>query len=158
MALLLLGLLLSPLSAVAASFWDETDKLHLQFGAYTHWGGSDDEYEGPPILFNAEINKQSNLIYGLSLFNNSFGQFSQYLYIGKRWELPKIHKYFQVKLTGGLLHGYKDEYEDKVPYNNNGFSPGIVPSVGFKKDRLAVDLIFLGNSAILLAIGYDFID
>jgi len=156
---IILGLLLMPvLPADAASFWDENDKLHVQFGAYSHYGDSDDDYEGPPIMVNFEVNKESNWLYGLSLFNNSFGQFSQYLYFGKKWELPKIHKYFHAKLTGGLLHGYKDEFEDKVPYNNNGFSPGIVPTIGFKKDRLALDLLFLGDAAIMLAVGYDFID
>ncbi len=160
--LLLMSVLLPANAAdekdAASFFWDENSKLHGQFGAYAHYGGSDDDYEGPPIMVNLEVNRESNWLYGLSLFNNSFGQFSQFLYVGKKWELPKIQKHFHAKLAGGLLHGYKDEFEDKVPYNNNGFSPAIVPSFGFKKDRLALDLIFLGNAAIMLAVGYDFID
>jgi len=109
-------------------------------------------------VVNLEVNRESNWLYGLSLFNNSFGQFSQYLYLGKKWELPKIQKYLHVKLTGGVVHGYKDEFEDKLAFNSNGFAPGIVPSIGFKKDRLALDLIILGDAALMLAVGYDFID
>jgi len=128
------GLLLMnvpPLDAADAAsfFWDDNSKLHGQFGAYAHYGSSDD-YEGPPILVNLEVNRESNWIYGLSLFNNSFGQFSQYLYLGKKWQLPKIQKYLHVKLTGGVVHGYKDEFEDKLAFNSNGFAPGIVPSIG----------------------------
>ncbi len=152
----LLSLLLSA-PAHAWKIWDEGDKLHGQFGAYVHYGTSDD-YEGPPILVNLEVNKPSDWIYGLSLFNNSFGQFSQYLYFGKKWRLPKIQQYMHVKLTGGVVHGYKDEFEDKVEFNHNGFAPAIIPSVGFKKNRLAFDLIFLGDAALMFAVGYDLIE
>ena len=153
---LVLALFLVTTPAVA---WQEGDKLHLQFGAYTHFGGDDNEdYEGPPIVGNFELNKESNWLFGLTLFNNSFGQFSQYLYVGKKWQLPKLYEHLHVKLTGGLLHGYVDEYEDKVPFNNNGFSPGIVPSVGVKKGRWAFDMMALGGAGLLFAVGYDIVD
>jgi len=138
----------------ALELWGEGDKLHVQFGAYTHFG-SNDEYEGPPILGNIELNKASNWLFGLALFNNSFGQFSQYAYIGKKWQLPQIYKPLHVKLTAGVVHGYKDEWEDKIAYNQNGFAPGIVPSIGIKKNRWAVDLVLLGGAGMMLAVGYD---
>ncbi|MCB1859845.1 MAG: hypothetical protein KDI63_16340 [Gammaproteobacteria bacterium] len=143
--------------AHAWKLWDEGDKLHGQLGSYIHYSPSDD-HEGPPIVGNLEVNKANDWLYGLSLFNNSFGQFSQYLYFGKKWRLPKIHQYFHVKLTGGVVHGYKGEFEDKVEFNHNGFAPAIIPSIGFKKDRFALDMIFLGDAALMLAVGYDLID
>jgi hypothetical protein len=146
------------LSATPAVAWDEDNKLQIQFGAYTHFGGDDDEYEGPPILFNFEAIRPDNFVYGLSLFNNSFGQFSQYAYIGKRWNLPKIYKHLNVKLTGGILHGYKDPYEDKVPLNHNGWSPGMVPSIGIQKGRFAIDLVVFGTAGMMLSFGYNVID
>ena len=133
-------------------------KVHAQFGAYTHFGGSSDDYEGPPILGNLELNSPQDWLFGLSLFNNSFGQFSQYLYAGKKWRLPSIQKYLHVKLTGGVVHGYVDEFEDKIPLNHNGWAPGIIPSIGFKKDRLAVDLVIFGTAGVMLAVGYDIWD
>ena len=129
-------------------------RVHAQFGVYTHYSSSDD-HEGPPILGNLELNSPNDWLFGFSLFNNSFGQASQYLYAGKKWRLPKIQKYLHVKLTGGVVHGYKDEFEDKIPYNNNGWAPGIIPSIGFKKDRWAIDLVALGGAGLLFAVGYD---
>ena len=108
--------------------------LHGQFGAYVHYSSSDD-HEGPPILGNLEINSPDDWLFGLSLFNNSFGQFSQYLYAGKKWRLPGVQKNLHVELTGGVVHGYDDEFEDKIPFNSNGWGVGITPSIGFKKDR-----------------------
>jgi len=130
-------------------------KVHAQFGAYTHFGGSSDDYEGPPILGNLELNSPQDWLFGLSLFNNSFGQFSQYAYVGKKWRLPGIQKYLHVKLTGGIVHGYVDDFEDKIPFNYDGWGVGIIPSIGFKKDRLAIDLVALGTAGLLLAVGYD---
>jgi len=152
----LLFLILGVLVASPASAWQEGDKLHLQLGAYTHYSHSDD-HEGPPYLGNIELNKTNNWLFGLSLFNNSFGQFSQYIYFGKKWQLPSIYEHLHVKLSGGVVHGYTGEAEDKIPFNNNGIAPGIIPMIGVKKDRWALDLIFLGNSALLLAVGYDII-
>ncbi|HEB96503.1 MAG TPA: hypothetical protein ENI96_08750 [Sedimenticola thiotaurini] len=128
--------------------------LHGQLGAYTHYSSSDD-HKGPPVLVNLELNSPQDWLFGLSLFNNSFGQFSQYLYAGKKWRLPKIQKYLQVKLTAGVVHGYDDEFEDKIPFNKDGWGVGVIPSVGFKKDRWAVDLVALGTAGLLLAVGYD---
>ncbi len=145
------------LSIVSGPAWaDEWDgyKLHAQFGVYTHYSPSDD-YEGPPILGNLEVNTPKDWLFGLSLFNNSFGQFSQYLYAGKKWRLPQIQRYMHVKLTAGVVHGYKDEFEDKIPLNDDGWGLGVIPSVGFKKDRWAFDVVALGTAGLLFAVGYD---
>ena len=62
-----------------------------------------------------------------------------------------------VKLTGGLLYGYKEPYENKVPYNHNGYAPGLVPALGYKWDRWSTQVSLLGNAALMISVGYDLI-
>ena len=70
---------------------------------------------------------------GLSLFTNSFGQNSAYLY---PWgavykNIHGIDRTF-FKWTAGLLYGYVEPYENKVPLNHNGFSPGAILALGYE--------------------------
>lgn len=99
----------------------------------------------------------SEWLAGGSYFRNSFGQPSGYLYVGRSYpglfERPQL--YWQ--WTAGLLYGYRGEYEDKVPFNNNGFSPGAVVAVGWRfSERSAAQLNLLGNSALMLQLSHDF--
>jgi hypothetical protein len=64
----------------------------------------------------------------------------------------------QFKLTGGLIHGYTGEYEDKLSYNHNGWAPVLIPSLGWKRDKLGVDLAVLGNAGVMLLVGYEIWD
>lgn len=60
-----------------------------------------------------------------------------------------------VKLTGGLIYGYVDEFEDERAINWNGWSPAAVPAVGWKKERLGMDLAVLGTDGVMFLVGYD---
>jgi hypothetical protein len=96
----------------------------------------------------------NNWILGAAAFKNSFGQPSQYVYVGRLWRpwdsLPLLH----LKLTGGLLHGYKGEYKDKVPFNSdNGIAPLILPSIGLSGKRFTTDLVIFGTAGAMLTIG-----
>lgn len=71
-------------------------------------------------------------LWGVSAFRNSFGQSSAYAYLGYRWNHLFGYPALFFKLTGGLLYGYKKPYENKVPLNYHGFSPGIIPTVGYR--------------------------
>ncbi len=135
--------------------WYNFDHLYFQAGTYVHFSSSED-HDGPNILVSLEAVRSDDWLYGLSLFDNSFGQFSQYLYGGKNWDFSGNWENFHAKLTVGLIHGYKGEWEDKIPYNDLGIAPGIVPSIGYKKGRFGVDMILLGNSAMLFTLGMDF--
>jgi hypothetical protein len=45
------------------------------------------------------------------------------------------------------------EYEDKVPLNYKGFSPGFVPSLGYRfSKRIYGQLDLLGTSALMFTI------
>jgi len=136
--------------------WYNYDHLYLQAGTYFHFGGDDDpDYDGSKVLVSLEAVKENDWLYGLSLFDNSFGQFSQYIYTGKTWNYHDNWEGFHTKLTVGLIHGYKDEFEDKIPLNNLGIAPVIAPSVGYKKGRFGVDAILLGFNAMLFTVGMD---
>ena len=56
-----------------------------------------------------------------------------------------------MKWTAGLLYGYREPYENKVPFNHNGFSPAIVPAVGWQfENKYTVQLNFLGLNGAML--------
>ncbi|MCU7834887.1 MAG: hypothetical protein KZQ83_06475 [gamma proteobacterium symbiont of Taylorina sp.] len=160
-AILLMYLIL--LSSVSLTAHAESDKeieklltktVYIQGGAYNHFS-DDDDYKGDPLFISAEIIQSNQWLYGLGLFNNSFDQFSQYLYGGYIFKFDGALKNIHVKLTAGIIHGYKDEFEDKLPYNSSGYAPAIIPSVGWKKDKLGFDVILLGNAGLLFTLGYD---
>lgn len=137
-----------------ASPLDWFNTVYLQAGASTHWRESED-HKGTPRLIGIEAEKQARHSFGVSLFNNSFDQFCQYYYYGYKWQLPSISKSSHFKLTAGLIHGYKDKYEDKIPFNNNGWAPAIIPSIGWKHDRLGFDVFILGDTGLMFTLGYD---
>jgi hypothetical protein len=146
--------LLSPFVTHADENWLGYDHLYLQGGTYTHFSSSDD-YKGSKILISLEAIKDNDWLYGLSLFDNSFGQFSQYLYVGKIWSYHGSLEGFHTKLTAGLLHGYRGKYEDKIPLNKYGTAPALIPSVGYKTGRYGVDVHMLGIAGLLLTVGLD---
>lgn len=151
----LIGMLLLPaVSRAADTPWYEYDHLYLQGGSYVHFESSDD-HAGSKFFASLEAVRSDAWLYGLALFDNSFGQFSQYLYGGKSWNFSGKFEHFHFKLTAGLIHGYKDEYQDKIPMNNYGIAPAVIPGIGYKRDRWGADMILLGNSAMLFTIGYD---
>ena len=92
---------------------------------------------------------------GLALFDNSFGQFSQYVYVGLEWDLARVAGGdVYVNATFGLLHGYKEPYEDKIPLNNLGIAPVIIPTMGWKYGRFALSVSLLGGNGFLGSIAW----
>lgn len=144
-----------PFSLQAEESWFNYDHLYFQAGSYLHYTPSDD-YAGNKIFTSLEAIKSNNSLYGLALFDNSFGQFSQYLYVGKSWNYYGNWEGFHTKLTAGLVHGYKGEFKDKIPFNSRGVAPAIIPGFGYKKGRLGADVIFLALNGLLFTIGVDF--
>ncbi|HDY85279.1 hypothetical protein LCGC14_0646160 [marine sediment metagenome] len=146
--------LLSPLVAEADDNWLSYDHLYLQGGTYTHYKSSSD-YSGPDILVSLEAVKKNDWLYGLALFDNSFGQFSQYVYAGKIWNYHDSFEGFHSRVTAGLLHGYRGEYQDNIPFNGLGTAPAIIPSVGYKAGRYGADVSMLGFAGLLMTVGLD---
>ena len=142
--------------------WDapepwRTDRYYFQFAYYTIHFHYDDNHQ-QSYLFDAEYHfKETWLggqwIAGMALFQNSFGQFSQYLFGGLLWRPIQEHQPFYVKLSAGPLHGYSGQYQDKVPANSSGVAPAIIPSMGYCVKRYCAEFVLLGTNAALLTIG-----
>ena len=95
--------------------------------------------------------------FGVALFNNSFGQFSQYVYWGQIWNVSRIADgTVFAKFTMGLLNGYKPPFDEKIPFNKAGVAPAIVPSIGYRYHNLAAEVALLGNNGLLFAVSYTF--
>ncbi len=144
------------------SAWDapepwRTDRYYFQFAYYTLHFHYDANHQ-QSYLFDAEYHfKEEWLggqwIAGVALFQNSFGQFSQYVFGGLQWRPIADNQPFYVKLTAGPLHGYSGQYKNKLPYNNSGVAPAIIPGVGYCVKRYCGEFVLLGANAALFTIG-----
>ncbi len=106
----------------------------------------------PVWLIGLERQRADGWLWGGAYFSNSFGQKSGAVYVGYVWNKLFNAPMLYAKLVGGLMYGYVAPYEDKVPFNHNGFSPIIVPSLGYRltpKDALQVSL--MGSAGVLLS-------
>jgi hypothetical protein len=96
-------------------------------------------------------------LWGLSYFTNSFGQPSGYAYYGGVYDKLFGAEKWYFKWTAGVLYGYKPPYENKVPYNHNGWSPGVVFGPGYKfTPQLSAQLNALGNAGAMISFTYQF--
>lgn len=95
--------------------------------------------------------------FGLSLFDNSYGQFSQSLYAGLEWDWTQsLGGDVFLSLSLGLVHGYKEPYEDKLPLNNAlGVGLTLVPAIGWQRGNIGFAAALTG-SAITLRVSYTF--
>jgi hypothetical protein len=104
-----------------------------------------------------ERQRADNWMAGASFFSNSFGQPSGYLYLGRRFPALMGHPQLFGQLSGGLLYGYRGKYQNKVPFNHNGFSPGALASIGWQFNRQAsLTVHAVGDAAVMFQFGWDF--
>lgn len=154
-------LVLLPEGGVRADIFVPGDLLMLQAApGAIHYSSSPDHAKFS-WLVGLEWQSPERWLVGGAYFNNSFDQKCQYYYVGKSWTLDfisdnELFKSLYFKLTGGLLLGYKEPYEDKIPFNNNGVAPGIVPGLGYKYENFSVQLDALGTAGLMFTFGYDF--
>jgi hypothetical protein len=134
-----------------------TDRFYFQFAYYTlhfHYDPAhqqsylvDGEYHFPNYWLGGQW------IAGVALFQNSFGQFSEYVFGGLVWRPIPDNQPFYIKLTAGPLHGYSGQYQDKIPYNSSGVAPAIIPGIGYCVKRYCGEFVLLGTNAALFTIG-----
>lgn len=151
----------TPEAAKSPDTWlRDGDRIFAQYSVYTRHRSFNPEHVDRNHMINLQI--QSNYdrvwgadktLFGLAVFKNSFGQPSQYLYWGQKWDFGD---YFYAKVSAGLLHGYKGKYKEKIPFNKYGVAPGILPTLGVQYKGFSLEAMFLGNSAIMAAVGYTF--
>ena len=124
----------------------------LNFSLVTlHFHPSEDHE--PVLSLGLMRGLQDRWLVGGTVFTNSFGQPSAYAYAGQRYVEPFGWNRWYLQWTAGVLYGYVDEFKDKVPFNYKGFSPGFVPSLGYKfNDGFYGQIDLLGTSAVMFSV------
>jgi len=132
------------------------DKIEIQFSPYTyHFSGS----EGHSNVLALALSSvdSSGWLWGGSYFRNSFGQPCAYVFGGRKYEEPFGLAKTYWSWTAGVLYGYKPPYEDKVPLNHQGFSPGAVLTLGWQfTPQLSTQLNAVGTAGIMIQFSLDF--
>lgn len=131
----------------------ESDEWYLGLSPVTHHYNPSNEHS-PVWLLGVQRIRKSRDIAGIAYFSNSFQQPSVFIY---PW--GKIYRNFLgrpnvfAQWGAGLLYGYRDPYEDKVPFNHNGYSPGYIISFGYQFDnRIQTKLNLLGTAGIMFQV------
>ena len=131
------------------------DRWTVYTSVYTKHFDPDPDHVNNQKALGLEMHMTNKWIIGFVAFDNSFGQNSQYLYAGYQWQLFQS-RYWYFKLTGGLLHGYKEPYEDKIPLNGLGVAPAILPSLGFRYKYFISEIHLAGLAAATITVGITF--
>ena len=124
----------------------------LIFSPYTyHYSYSSDHK--PVVLLGLTKGLEGRWLAGGAVFSNSFGQPSAFLFGGQRYLSPFGFDNWYLQWTAGLLYGYVGEYQDKVPFNYNGFSPGLVASIGYQFNKYVyAELDVLGGAGLMFSL------
>lgn len=150
-------------AAIDTSAWSapepwRTDRFYLQTSVATVHFHPDPDHVNKQNLVNVEWRFDEfwgggQWLAGAAIFKNSFGQPSQYVYGGwlARPFVDAQPLYF--KITAGALHGYKEPYQDKIPFNSSGVAPAILPSMGYCYRRFCSELVIFGTAGAMLTAG-----
>ena len=130
-----------------------TDRFYLETSLFTHHFSYDAAHVDKQKLILGEWNITEQWLIGASVFDNSFGQSTQYVYGGWRHRPFEQLQPFYFKVSAGLTHGYKDQYRDKIPFNHSGIAPVVIPSVGFCISRVCSELVLFGGAGFLVTLG-----
>lgn len=96
-------------------------------------------------------------VVGAAAFRNSFAQHTEYAYAGvsQRW-WGDNHLNIYGKLTAGLIHGYRGEYQDKIPLNGWGIAPAALPAAGIHWGPVSTELVLFGSAGMMWTGGVRF--
>ena len=131
-------------------------KWDLTLSPYTHHWSNNPEHK-QVMLVALDSHVSGGRFCGLSLFTNSFGQGSAYVYVGQQWDNIFGNPKLFTKVSAGLLYGYRGEYKDKIPFNQAGIAPAIIPSLGYAiTPKDSAQLFILGNAGLLFAYARSF--
>ncbi|MDR3370067.1 hypothetical protein [Rhodoferax sp.] len=126
------------------------NKLTWQFSPFTYHYSYDEKHR-PVHMIGLEREKPGDQLDGVTFFTNSFGQDCVYVY---PWG-GVYHNFYGIqplsfKWTAGLLYGYVAPYENKVPLNHNGFSPGAIIAFEYKfQSGWSAQVDMLGTAALM---------
>lgn len=163
----MLALTISPASAQDASRYcpsflavagapEPTHRGEIAVSSYTHHWRQSSEHKNV-VLVALDGQLPGDRLCGATLFTNSFGQPSVYVYAGQQFNNLLGKPQLFAKVTAGIMYGYVAPYENKVPLNYKGFNPAIIPVLGYKLTQHdSVQLKFLGTAALMLSYGRQF--
>ena len=144
------------ITGISASHAQEAYPFTLQTSIATRHFHPSPTQNNHQNLLNLEWNYKDNLLVGAAEFRNTFKQPTQLLYWGAKFHPIDVAPGMYVKVVGGLLHGYKGEYQDKIPLNKYGTAPVILPAVGFCHKQVCSELIVFGTAGAMLTGGVRF--
>lgn len=136
----------------------EVEHVLLQTSLYTRHFNPQPDHNNQQELISLELHNPQRWLVGGARFLNSFHQEAVYLYAGREfpfWE-PSEQVTVRAKLTAGLLHGYRGEYQDNIPFNRYGTAPAALPSIGVQWGRFEGDLIVFGTAGAMVIAGIRF--
>ncbi len=107
-------------------------------------------------LINLEWNYDKHYVVGAAAFSNSYNQDTQLVYWGAKFRPIESTPDLYVKVVGGLIHGYKDQYQDNIPFNKYGTAPVILPAVGYCYKHLCTEVIVFGTAGAMWTAGVRF--
>jgi len=117
---------------------------------------SSDTDHKPVVLAGLERERPDGVVWGGAVFANSFGQPSAYAFGGQRLYRWSPWEPMYAEWTAGILYGYKGEYKHKVPFNYNGFSPGITIGLGWQySPKVAAQVNLLGTAGVMFLFSYE---
>lgn len=136
---------------------DFTPGWYFQGGTFIHYQEDDPDYAGSRIFVGAEYFRSRKWALGFSMFDNSFGQFSQYAYAARLFHPWKSQPNLHIKITAGIVHGYDEPHHDTLPVRwGDSWGLGAIPTIGYKNDRFGFDVAFLKASGVLFLGGFSF--
>lgn len=125
------------------------------FSPYTHHWNHSEEHRNV-VLIGLQRHLPNDRLCGISFFRNSFAQPSLYAFTGWTWDTQRLPNW-QATITAGILYGYVYPHEDKVPLNRQGFSPAVIPSIGYRlTERTTVEMQLLGTAALMFGVSRSF--
>ncbi len=142
----------------AGIVWAQQDsKLHWQVSPYTLHFSPSEEHRNV-YMVGLEREHTSGKLDGLTLFSNSFGQPSIFIYPwGGIYHGIWGVKSLSFKWTAGLLYGYVEPYENKVPLNHKGFSPGAIIALAYEfKPGWSAQIDLLGTAGLMFQLNLPF--
>ena len=134
---------------------ESEQRISVFLGPRVHHFNYDPLHNSNADMIGVNWEYRPNWFVGAAFFSNSFDQDSQYVYIGRRWWLPALGSGAYFKLTGGILAGYREPFEDKIPFNNDGIALAAIPSLGYQWGRFHAQLNLLGNAGAMVTFGVD---
>ncbi|MFO0734848.1 MAG: hypothetical protein U0270_03175 [Labilithrix sp.] len=101
-------------------------------------------YNAWPLLVGLEYEAPSRWGIAGAFFQNSFDQPTGYLGAQRRYTWGPEDNSFFIKVSAGLLYGYKRPHDLAVPLNVGGLSPAVIPIVGYKYWRMTAEVVIFG--------------